>query len=98
MSKRGDWLEYRETVRKLTEKTLREEYLEGKELRSKDFHVDHIVSIRDCFEQDVPDYVASDIVNLRIVSSAVNLCKSDKSVISAEELWEEFLSRGEDLL
>jgi hypothetical protein len=98
MGKRGEFLEYVETVRKLTEKTIRNEYLENKEKRSKEFHVDHIVSIKDCFQYGIPEYVASDIVNLRIISATENLIKNNKSVISPEELWEMFLTRQEDLL
>ena len=97
MGKLGEFLEFKELVKKLTERTLREEYLEHKEYRSKDFHCDHKLSIKESFEQGVPPDMVAHICNLQITDATYNLKKGSKSSITFEELLEEITLREEYL-
>lgn len=53
---------------------------------SAGFHKDHILSVRDGFEQDLPTQMISSPVNLRVVTAGKNLAKSRKSTQSRVEL------------
>jgi len=93
MENRGNWLLYQETVRRLTEKSIREEYLENVQHRSRQYHVDHLLSIREGFEQDVPPDLVAHICNLRVVHARDNLRKGQKSSLTFSELLEEITER-----
>jgi len=95
--RRASFLLYEEKVRKLTEKNFKKEWIENKHLRGTDYVLDHKVSIKECFEREVPIEIASHICNLQIVSKEYNLRKGSKSTMSAEELIEEVANRDADL-
>jgi hypothetical protein len=86
--KRGEYLLYAEKVRRLTKKTLKNEYLENKHLKAEGWVVDHLLSIKECYENDVPPDMAAHICNLQIVPADYNLAKSYKSSITFSELLE----------
>jgi hypothetical protein len=54
--------------------------------RTSKLHLDHIYSIYDGFQNNVPTYIISSIQNLRLVSSARNISKGKKSEITLDEL------------
>lgn len=54
--------------------------LENIEKRSfKDWHIDHIVSVRDGYRFNIPFEMIGDISNLRVISSSENYKKGNKS-------------------
>lgn len=83
---RGKYLAYAEKVRKLTEITFRREFIQKGELRGNDWQLDHKVSIRDCFDNEISPAMASHICNLQIVPKGYNQQKGSKSCITIEEL------------
>lgn len=86
---RAEYLLYNEKVRKLTECTFRNEFVDDGNLRGKEYHLDHKLSVRECFENDVPPEMAAHICNLEIISSDDNLKKGSKSTITYAELIED---------
>jgi len=58
--------------------------------RGKDWHVDHIFSVSDGFDNDVPINIISDISNLRLISAAENLQKHKSSYKTLTELYEDY--------
>ena len=84
--KEAEFLLYSKQVRALTKSNLKtyviDEYVDG------DRVVDHKVSIKACFEAELPVYVASHPYNLQGVSSEYNLKKGSKSTMLPEELLE----------
>ena len=95
---RGKFLVYSEMVRAETEKTIRKEHVENLKLRGSEYSLDHRLSIKDCFEADIPVFIAGHECNLEVISKTDNLKKGSKSSITPEELWEEFMDRENDLL
>ena len=93
--KRGDWLLYKEEVKRLTEQTFKREWVENKELRGKNWHLDHKLSIRSGYEQGVPPEMIDHSCNLWVVPRGYNLQKSSKNVITFSELIE-MISEQED--
>ena len=59
-------------------------------IRSRQYHLDHIYSITDGFLNDVPVNVISDISNLRLISATDNYKKSKKSEKSLAKLYEDY--------
>ena len=51
------------------------------------FHIDHIYSIRDGYDNNVPIEIISHKNNLRLIKAEENLSKGSKSDISCEELY-----------
>jgi|TARA_B100001059_G_C17794817_1_gene562397 hypothetical protein len=97
MKDKKEWLFYSYQVRNLTEKTIRREFLDNSNLRSKDFHCDHKLSILEGFKQGVPVEIMADICNLEIIPKTENLKKGSKSSITFNELLEEISQREYDL-
>lgn len=89
---------YSNEVRKYTEKTLKKEFLKDSNLRGQDFSVDHKLSIKECYDNDIPIFIAGHECNLEIITKMDNLIKGSKSSITPEELWEEYNQRENDLL
>lgn len=85
---RSKYLLYTEKVRKLSEETFRKEWLENKHLRGKDWHLEHKLSIKECYDSNVPVEMASHICNLEVVPKEYNLSKGSKSSITFTELIE----------
>lgn len=85
---RGAWLLYAEKVRKLTEHTFKREHFENKELRGKGYVLDHMLSVRHCYEEGVPPDMAAHVCNLAMVSTEYNSSKGRRSSITFTELIE----------
>lgn len=64
--------------------------IENIELRSAEFHLDHIFSIRNGFDNKIPAEIIGSSVNLRIISQQQNNKKYCKSDISVDELYERY--------
>lgn len=64
------------------------------EMRSSQFHLDHIYSIYDGFHTEIPPEVIGSTVNLRIISSAENLSKQRHSHHTKEDLIREYDNLG----
>jgi len=92
------YLLYEKRVRQLTEKVFKREWFENKNIRGADYVLDHKVSIRECFENDIPIEWAAHECNLQIVSKHYNLQKGSRSSITIQELIEEMIQRDSDLL
>jgi hypothetical protein len=88
-----DFLYFSAIVRQLTEQTLKREFLDNGHLRSKDFHCDHKLSIKEGYKQNVPVEILADICNLEIIDGKQNLAKGSKSSITFQDLLEEISER-----
>ena len=75
---------YKKEVYTLTNKNIKENST-FKE-RSILIHVDHILSIKDGFKQQIPPNIISNLANLRLISNIENIAKGAKSLITYEEL------------
>jgi hypothetical protein len=62
------------------------------EIRSKDFHLDHIYSIRRGFADGVPATIIASVVNLRIIPQTVNNKKYSRCDITLKDLYERYES------
>lgn len=68
------------------------EYVEGNEmmwgggLGPPGYHRDHMFSISDCFEHDVPEMTAASPCNIAIISAQENIAKGRKSSLTLEQL------------
>jgi len=96
--RQGAFLLYEKKVRQQTEKTFKREWIDNKEFRGKDFHLDHLLSIKDCFINNVPVEFAAHECNLQIVSKEHNQRKGRKSTITVSELFERITERESDIL
>lgn len=56
-------------------------------LRSREYHLDHIVSVREGFEKNVPPYIIADIKNLIVIPAFDNLSKGKASSQTLNELF-----------
>lgn len=83
-----DFDNYRRVVRKLTEKTFREnyEFLTTIYLRGEDYNLDHIYSIYQGFKEKIEPEVISSIINLQLLPSKINKIKGSNCWIEKEEL------------
>lgn len=95
--RQGAFLLYERRVRQLTEKTFKNEWIENSQYRGPDYVLDHKVSIKECFDREVPIEVAAHVCNLQIVSKEYNLKKGSKSTMTADELIEEVADRDSGL-
>lgn len=91
----AEFLWYQREVRKLSEKNLKKNYLENKELRGNGHSLDHKISIKECFDSGLAPDVASDIANLEIIPIAHNSEKGRKSSLTIHELFK-IISERED--
>ena len=78
--------EYSRTVRGLTETSIRQNTDKFKK-RGKDFHVDHIFTIKDGFSENIPPQIIANIVNLQLLDAVINSLKRTRSWITKEELY-----------
>lgn len=85
---RAEYLLYNEQVRKLTERTFKREFIDNKNLRGKGWSLDHRLSVKECFLNEVPVEMASHVCNLEMVPTEYNLSKGSKSTITFTELIE----------
>lgn len=93
---RAEYLLYEEKVRRLSEKNFRNNYVAYKELRGQDFELDHKLSIKDGFAQDIPIELMSDPLNLEIMPKCVNRMKGKRSSITYNELIELITERDSE--
>lgn len=96
LNKKSDFEKYRHVVRKLTEKNIKtiKGFLDEKKLvnRGKNkYHVDHIVSVFDGFNNNVPPFYIADISNLRMLDSKNNTSKGHRSDMDLDILIENIL-------
>lgn len=56
-------------------------------LRSREYHLDHMVSVREGFEKNVPPYIIADINNLIVIPAFDNLSKGKTSSQTLNELF-----------
>jgi hypothetical protein len=97
-SKYGDFKSYSRKARNLT-KILNNKYGWFNNNRNK--HIDHIVSIRDCFLNAIPLFVCSSFPNLRLISAKTNKKKFTKSKMSVDLLIKKFklyMKNNKDIL
>jgi hypothetical protein len=88
---KSDFYRYKGRVKYYTQKTIKEWGVFIGDLtkvgRGKGFHhVDHIVSIKDCFDYNVDPKIVADIINLRVIPEEENLSKNSNSIFSPEIL------------
>lgn len=88
---KSEFYKYKSRVKYYTQKTIKEWGVFIGDLnkvgRGKGFHhVDHIVSIKDCFDYGVDPKIVSDIINLRVIPEEENLSKNSNSLFSPEIL------------
>jgi hypothetical protein len=95
MTERAKFLLYCENVRKLSEKNFRRYYVDNKELRGNEYHLDHKLSILEGFTKGIPEEIIADIANLEIIKKGDNLRKGSKSSITFDELLDIIVERDE---
>lgn len=91
---KDEFLDYSYVVRLVSERT----YRKYKDFINPDnfnrgvnsYHLDHICSIRDCFDNNIPVEVAASKFNLRIITSCDNLSKHAESHQTPTQLMEKF--------
>jgi hypothetical protein len=88
---KDDFYKYKGRVKYYTKKTTKEWGVfigdlnkVGKGKRAH--HVDHIASIKDCFDYGVDPKIVSDIINLRVILGDDNLSKGSNSIFTPEIL------------
>lgn len=82
---------YRIYVREVTYHTNQNmKYVEEVENRSSDLHIDHIVSKKTGFMNDIPPEILGHYVNLRMMDSTSNIKKSARSDMEIGELYERY--------
>ena len=91
LEKRPEYLRYKGRVKYYTNKTIKKwGVLIGdisKVKKGKNgYHVDHIVSIKDCYLANIEPYIVADIINLRVIKSSENLSKGANSLFSPDIL------------
>ena len=86
---------YRKAVWRETNRSFNK-YFSGQE-RSKDIHLDHIVSITDGWVNKIPADVIGSAINLRLLNGIVNRRKSNKSDMTVEMLYNKFKEFKEQL-
>lgn len=82
---------YKTKVKYHTSKTVKKfakyiDYLDKVGKGDNDYHVDHIVSIKECFINNIDPVIASDSTNLRAIPRKENLSKGANSLFTAEIL------------
>jgi hypothetical protein len=84
----GLFLLYKHKVGKITHRTyaIYKDKIDPKNLRGDDYHLDHIVSIKDGFVSDVPAAIIGSRHNLQIVTQHFNCSKKENSNQTIEQL------------
>jgi len=84
--------DYDSVVRYMTEITYHKYKLEldPKSIRSNEYHLDHIISVKAGFLLDIDPVIISSKVNLRLITKKENLSKSCKCDMTIEELMEKY--------
>lgn len=81
--------DYRRIVKKLTERTFRENFdiLSILYLRGTDYHLDHIYSIYQGFIDNIEPEIMASVINLQLIPSKINKSKSTDCWITKDELF-----------
>ena len=82
------WTRYYETVRQLTQESYTRHFykIENAKKRSRDFHLDHKVSIMYGYMNDIPEVIISHYKNLEILPHSINESKGQKNSLLFEDL------------
>jgi hypothetical protein len=88
-NERKTWLYYQWLVRKITAKNVKNNYIEGQDLKEKgyDVHLDHRLSILEGYKQGYPAELVADPQNLQYIPKDENLKKSSKSSTTLADLF-----------
>tara|TARA_R110002153_G_scaffold273955_1_gene446218 strand:+ start:94 stop:804 length:711 start_codon:yes stop_codon:yes gene_type:complete len=78
--------QYKLDVWRYTERSYKKHMITEK--RDRHNHLDHVYSINDGFNNNVPPEIIGSIMNLRVISGQSNRSKSNKSDITLDELME----------
>jgi hypothetical protein len=91
--KLDDWEKYCYNVRRLSYKNAKKykDLIEGE--KGKGYHLDHILSISEAFNNDLDIDIVSSHYNLRYIKAEENLKKSYKSEISINELKQKYYGK-----
>ena len=86
-----DFERYREIVRDITDKNYQENFYEipNAKKRSREFHLDHKVSIAYGFDNNIPAYIIGHHKNLEVIHHAKNESKHANNSITLEKLFAE---------
>jgi hypothetical protein len=86
------WDDYNNSVRYLTEINYQRyiDDIDPKRLRSNDFHLDHMFSVKAGFLLNIAPEIISSKYNLKVISKKENLSKSVKCDITIEHLMEKY--------
>lgn len=80
-----DFRHYARYVRERAQKWAKENgYVLGKQT----FHVDHMFSIIDAFNNNLPENIVNHPANLQILEAKKNLSKGSKSILTVDELYD----------
>ena len=82
---------YKSKVKYYTNKTIKKfaKYIDGVDKVGRgvnDYHIDHIVSIKECFLNNIDPIIVADEINLRAIPRFENLSKGAKSLYTPEIL------------
>ena len=78
---KNDFRKYRNNVSYHTKKQPLH-LLKNFNLRNKNYHIDHIISVYDGFRLKIPEKEIANISNLRIIEAKENLKKGKKSIFN----------------
>lgn len=83
---------YHKQVWTLTEQQYKEHFskIPNADLRSPDYHLDHIYSISEGFRQKIPAEVIAHYTNLRVIHASLNCSKRDECHKTLIQLYEDF--------
>mgnify|MGYP003121051683 CR=1 FL=1 len=83
-----DFERYREIVRDITDKNYQENFYEipNAKKRSREYHLDHKVSIAYGFENNIPAYIIAHHKNLEVIHHSQNESKYVENSITIKEL------------
>jgi hypothetical protein len=71
---------YSNIVKKITNISIRSNKLKNIELRSREYHLDHIISKEYGFINNIPPYIIGSIFNLSVIHASINCSKQGSSV------------------
>ena len=83
--KRKKWKEFEKKVKELTEMQPLHLMKDFDKRGWKNFHVDHILSIKYCWRNSISEYDCSNINNLQMLKSEENISKSDSGYCVLEQ-------------
>lgn len=98
IDQKAKFIYYKQQVDEITKRQpiglLENSHLRGSSGRLGKFHLDHIISIRYGFDNNISPDVIGDIKNLRFISWKENVRKSSKHVTESMEMEQYFIENG----